>query len=99
MALILITTAPGTGTLTNIERIDMGTGETGSNLKLTASEVIAITDGNDILQITGEANDTLHVTGAIKTGTTQHIEGITYDVYSFGNATLLIEENTVKVEA
>uniref|UniRef100_UPI003D6F7C52 Ig-like domain-containing protein n=1 Tax=Enterobacter bugandensis TaxID=881260 RepID=UPI003D6F7C52 len=89
----------GTGTLTNIERIDMGTGETGSNLKLTASEVIAITDGNDILQITGEANDTLHVTGAVKTGTTQHIEGITYDVYSFGNATLLIEENTVKVEA
>ncbi|MRT56706.1 hypothetical protein GJV11_11335, partial [Enterobacteriaceae bacterium RIT693] len=91
--------SPGTGTLANIERIDMGTGDTGSNLTLTASEVVAITDGNDTLQITGEANDTLHVAGAVNTGATQQIEGITYDVYSFGNATLLIEENTVKVEA
>jgi len=35
--------------------------------------------------------------GAVNTGTTQQLNGITYDVYSFGSSTLLIEDNTVQV--
>jgi hypothetical protein len=89
--------APGVGTFTNIERVDLGTGDTGSSLTLTAAEVDAITDGNNTLQITGEANDTLSVTGAVETGSTQLIDGVTYDVYTFGANTLLIEENSVQV--
>jgi hypothetical protein len=89
--------AAGVGVLTNIERIDMGTGDSGSEVTLTAAEVLAITDANNILQFTGEANDTLNVIGAVGTGTTQLIDGITYDVYTFGASTLLVEEQTVQV--
>ncbi|MFI7837483.1 Ig-like domain-containing protein, partial [Pseudomonas asiatica] len=89
--------AVGVGTLSNIERIDLGKGDSGSVLTLTAAEVDAITDANNILQITGENNDTLNVVGAVNTGTTQQVNGITYDVYNFGSSTLLIEDNTVQV--
>ncbi|MDM3888833.1 Ig-like domain-containing protein, partial [Pseudomonas sp. BCRC 81390] len=89
--------AVGVGTLTNIERIDLGRGDSGSVLTLTAAEVDAITDSNNVLQVTGESNDTLNVVGAVNTGTTQEVNGITYDVYSFGSSTLLIEDNTVQV--
>ncbi|WP_367393694.1 Ig-like domain-containing protein [Pseudomonas sp. X4] len=89
--------AVGVGTLSNIERIDLGKGDSGSVLTLTAAEVDAITDANNVLQITGESNDTLNVVGAVNTGTTQQVNGITYDVYNFGSSTLLIEDNTVQV--
>ncbi|WP_350013361.1 Ig-like domain-containing protein [Pseudomonas asiatica] len=89
--------AVGVGTLSNIERIDLGRGNSGSVLTLTAAEVDAITDANNVLQITGESNDTLNVVGAVNTGTTQQLNGITYDVYNFGSSTLLIEDNTVQV--
>ncbi len=89
--------AVGVGTLSNLERIDLGKGDSGSVLTLTAAEVDAITDANNTLQITGENNDTLSVVGAVNTGTTQLINGITYDVYTFGSTTLLIEDNTVQV--
>ncbi|MYM48849.1 Ig-like domain-containing protein [Pseudomonas aeruginosa] len=89
--------AVGVGTLSNLERIDLGKGDPGSVLTLTAAEVDAITDANNTLQITGENNDTLNVVGAVNTGTTQLINGITYDVYTFGSTTLLIEDNTVQV--
>ncbi|HUD30853.1 MAG TPA: Ig-like domain-containing protein [Novosphingobium sp.] len=88
---------PGVGTLTNIERVDLGTGDSGSTLTLTAAEVNAITDAGNTLQITGENNDTLNVVGALHTGATQQIDGVTYDIYAFGSNTLLIEENTVQV--
>ncbi|KFF34795.1 hypothetical protein G039_0313815 [Pseudomonas aeruginosa VRFPA01] len=89
--------AVGVGTLSNLERIDLGKGDGGSVLTLTAAEVDVITDASNTLQITGESNDTLNVSGAVNTGTTQLINGITYDVYTFGSTTLLIEDNTVQV--
>ena len=89
--------AVGVGTLSNLERIDLGKGDSGSVLTLTAAEVDAVTDANNTLQITGENNDTLNVVGAVNTGTTQLIDGITYDVYTFGSTTLLVEDNTVQV--
>ncbi|KMM77319.1 hypothetical protein ACP93_00205 [Xanthomonas sp. NCPPB 1128] len=89
--------AAGVGTLSNIERIDLGKGDSGSTLTLTASEVLAITDSNDTLQITGDSADVLNIVGAIDSGTTQAIDGISYHVYSFGTATLLVEDNTLAV--
>ncbi|MET7142718.1 Ig-like domain-containing protein [Xanthomonas sp. PPL139] len=89
--------AAGIGTLSNIERVDLGKGDSGSTLTLTASEVLAITDSNDTLQITGDGADVLNVIGAVDSGTTQAIDGITYHVYSFGTATLLVEDNTLAV--
>ncbi|SDQ70271.1 hypothetical protein SAMN05216487_3380 [Pseudomonas sp. UC 17F4] len=87
----------GAGTLSNIERIDLGKGDSGSVLTLTAAEVNAITDANNTLQITGESNDTLNVVGAVNTGTSQAINGVNYDVYTFGANILLVEDNTVQV--
>ncbi|WP_106639813.1 Ig-like domain-containing protein [Allosphingosinicella vermicomposti] len=87
----------GVGTVADIERINLGTGDDGSVVTLTAAEVDAITDGDNILQFTGDGNDTLNVIGAVATGATQTIEGITYDVYTFGNTTLLVEDNSVQV--
>ncbi|MBH9397769.1 Ig-like domain repeat protein, partial [Pseudomonas aeruginosa] len=89
--------AVGVGTLSNLERIALGKGDGGSVLPLPAAEVDVITDASNTLQITGESNDTLNVSGAVNTGTTQLINGITYDVYTFGSTTLLIEDNTVQV--
>jgi hypothetical protein len=89
--------AVGVGTLTNIERIDLGTGDGGSVLTLTAPEVDAITDVGNVLQITGESNDVLNVAGAVDTGTTQLHNGIVFDVYTFGVNTLLVEDNAVQV--
>ncbi|MGU3269165.1 Ig-like domain-containing protein, partial [Pseudomonas paraeruginosa] len=89
--------AVGVGTLSNLERIDLGKGDGGSVLTLTAAEVDVITDASNTLQITGESNDTLNVSGAVNTGTTQLINGITYDVYTFGSTTQLVEDNTVQV--
>jgi hypothetical protein len=87
----------GTGTLTNIERIDMGKGDAGSTLTLNAAQVAAITDGNHTLQITGDSNDTLNVSGALDTHSSQTVGGLVYDVYSYGTSTLLVEHNTVQV--
>lgn len=89
--------APGVGTLASIERIDLGSGDSGSVLTLTASEVSAITDATHVLQITGESNDVLNITGAVGTGSTQTLDELVYDVYAFGTNTILVEDNTVQV--
>jgi len=89
--------AIGVGTFANIERIDLGTGDAGSALTLTASELDAITDGNNVLQITGESNDSLTIMGGTNTHTSQTIDGITYNVFTLGGFTILVEDNTVVV--
>ncbi|WP_159980528.1 MULTISPECIES: Ig-like domain-containing protein [unclassified Novosphingobium] len=87
----------GVGAFTNVERIDLGTGDPGSTLTLTAPEITAITDANNALQITGESNDVLSIVGASDTGAAQTINGVVYDVYTFGANTVLVEDNTVQV--
>ncbi|MFT4054110.1 MAG: Ig-like domain-containing protein [Novosphingobium sp.] len=89
--------ASGVGTLANIERIDLGNGDSGSVLTLTAGEVNAITDANNTLQITGEGNDVLHISGALDTGSALELDGLIYNVYAFGVNTVLVEDNTVQV--
>lgn len=84
------------GAIANIERIDLGSGDAGSTITLTAAQVDAMTDGGNTLQITGEANDIVQVSGAVFQNS-QLIDGIRYQVYQFGSTTLQIEENTVQV--
>ncbi|WP_112382860.1 Ig-like domain-containing protein [Sphingomonas carotinifaciens] len=89
---------PGTsGTIANIERIDLGHGDGSSVLTLTAAEVNAVTSTGNTLQITGDAEDRLVVRGATDTGTDVTIQGTVYDVYSFNGTTLHVEQNTVTV--
>ncbi len=89
--------AGGVGVLANIERINLGTGDSGSTLTLLPTEVDIITDADNILQITGDANDTLVATGATLQAAQQTIDGVVFDVYTFGNTTLLVEDNAVQV--
>ncbi|MET0240624.1 MAG: Ig-like domain-containing protein [Sphingobium sp.] len=88
----------GAGTWSNIERVDLGTGDSGSVLQLTSAQVDAVTDGANTLQITGDNADVLRVVGALDTGADTQINGHVYDIYSFGVNTLLIEQNTVQVQ-
>ncbi|MDH1263528.1 Ig-like domain-containing protein [Pseudomonas sp. GD03944] len=90
-------TAPGVGTVTNIERLDLGTGDSGSVVTLTSAKVDEMTDANNVLQITGDSNDVLRVIGAVNTNITQSFDGIRYNVYTFGSNLLYVEENTVQV--
>ena len=79
-----------TGTVSNIERIDMGSGDPGSTLTLTADAVTSLTDADNQLQISGDSFDTLNISGASATGQTT-VGDITYNTYSFGINELLVE--------
>lgn len=65
------------------------------NLTLTESDINALSDNSDTVTIHGGNDDTVTVTGATDTGTTQTIDGQTYDVYTIGTdgTTLVIEDD------
>ncbi|MGV8677914.1 hypothetical protein ACV356_32905, partial [Pseudomonas aeruginosa] len=56
-----------------------------------------ITEAYNTLQINGENNDHLNVVVALNTLTTHPINCITFDVFSCGSTSLLIEDNAVQV--
>ncbi|KAF1072833.1 MAG: hypothetical protein GAK45_00048 [Pseudomonas citronellolis] len=89
--------AGATVPISNIERIDMGASNGANSVTLTSAQVNAITDSGNTLQVTGGSNDVLRVSGAVNTNATQQLDGHTYDVYSYGTQTLLVEHNTVQV--
>lgn len=78
----------------NIERINMAADDQANTLTLTAADVEAMTDADNELQITGDSNDTLNVSGATLEGT-KTVDGITYDQYTFGSTTLLVDQDVV----
>jgi hypothetical protein len=82
-----------TATVSNIEQIDMGTGDTGSTLTLTEAAVTSLTDADNQLYITGENNDTLNVVGASDTGTQATLNGVVFDVYTFGINQLYVDQD------
>ncbi|WP_129591375.1 Ig-like domain-containing protein [Salinicola tamaricis] len=89
--------AGGIGSIGNIERLDLGSGDGSSRATLSAQNVLDMTDDDNVLQITGDEQDTLSVQGATLTGSVT-LEGTAYDQYTFGDATLQVEHNTVVVE-
>ncbi|NRB56764.1 MAG: hypothetical protein HRU39_12400, partial [Salinicola sp.] len=85
------------GPITNIERLDLGTDDGQSVVTLDESSVLDMTDENDELQITGDENDTLNIQGASFVESTS-VDGVAYDQYTFGDATIQVEQDTVTVE-
>ncbi|WP_227367825.1 type I secretion C-terminal target domain-containing protein [Halomonas sp. M20] len=85
------------GTINNIERLDMGRGDGVSRVTLISEDVDAMTDDNNVLQMTGDEQDTLNIQGASLNGEVI-IGGTAYDQYTFGDATIRVEQDTVMVE-
>ena len=75
------------GAVLNFEGIDISNPDIDDTLLLTADQVIAMTDANNILVIDGDAGDTLSSQGEgwIANGTTI-INGVEYDVYTSEDA-------------
>jgi len=80
----------------NIEAVDLQFAED-SHLTITEAQIIALSSNTDTLVVAGGADDTVTITGASNTGETRVIEGQTYQVYSLGDATVVVDEdiNTV----
>ncbi|PHZ85269.1 beta strand repeat-containing protein [Paremcibacter congregatus] len=77
--------------VTNMENIDLlGTG--GNSLVLTQADVLAVTDVDNILIIKGDGDDSVSsVTQDWVLGDDQVIGGETYNTYTSGTATLLVD--------
>jgi hypothetical protein len=80
----------------NVEIVDMGTGDAGNSLSITAADVLAVE--HSTLTIMGDSNDSLtsQAQGWIASGT-QAIDGSVYNSYEAGGATLLVEQGIVAV--
>ena len=76
----------------------LGSDELEDGLTLGSEEVIELTGDDNILQITGDSEDTLNVSGAEATGETQVINGVTYTEYTFGDDATLLVQDGVNVE-
>jgi Ca2+-binding RTX toxin-like protein len=80
--------------ISNIEQIDLDTGDAGSTLTLTEAAVSNLTDVANELFISGEANDTVNLLGAEAMGTTStDASGVVYDNYSFGVNQVSIDQD------
>jgi Ca2+-binding RTX toxin-like protein len=77
-----------------IERIDMG-GTGNHSLTLSAADVLADSD-TDQLVVLGDSGDQVTATGTWTANGTQTIEGQTYNVYTGGGATLLVDSDIVQ---
>lgn len=78
----------------NIERIDLSYDKGINTLSLTSAAVDAMTDADNRLQIVGDSNDTLNALGAHDKVAGALVEnGVTYDQYTFGTTTLLVDED------
>ncbi|HJV53156.1 MAG TPA: hypothetical protein VJ652_16935, partial [Noviherbaspirillum sp.] len=80
------------GVLRGIEQIDLR-GNGGNTLKLGADDVRALSDTTDSVIVHGDGNDRLIVVGSWTQGGTQTINGKTYDVYTSGGATLIVDHD------
>lgn len=67
----------------NIDAIDLSF-LSDATLELTEEQIVSLSDNGDTVTISGEADDTVTVTGATATGETETVDGQTYDVYTIG---------------
>jgi VCBS repeat-containing protein len=92
-------TDPDTATVANIERIDLGEADGENTLTLAGDDLIALTDDNDVLQIAGDEEDAVVLSGDGWTkGEDQVINGVTYTEYTFGDDATLLVQDGVNVE-
>lgn len=66
-----------------------------TSLTLTEAQIRDLANTSDTLTIHGGADDEVTVTGAVRTGSTQTIDGEAYDVYTIGDdgVTLVIDQD------
>ncbi|WP_434082435.1 SwmB domain-containing protein [Comamonas antarctica] len=92
---LTFTTAPTR--ISSIERIDLGTGDTGSVLTLTSQAVLELTDSpSHTLQIVGDARDSVVMSGATK-GAATVVGDVSFVSYAWGGATVLVEQEITNV--
>lgn len=78
-----------------IDTIDLHFAED-ANLTITEEQILALSETTDTVMIDGGSDDIVNIVGAHRTGT-QNVEGETYNVYEFGDATVLIDEDITNV--
>lgn len=64
-----------------------------ANLTITAADLAALTGPDQQLLVRGDADDTLRLDDATATGLTRAIDGQTFDVYTLGTGTVLVDED------
>ena len=82
--------------ITGIEIIDLGSGS--DTLTLDVRDVLDISDTTNTLRITGVAGDTVAFSGTtFSQGSTQVVDGITFNIFSSGQAQVLIDQDITNV--
>ena len=83
--------------LSNVEIVDItGTGD--NTLTLSAADVLDASDDTNTLIVQGDSGDALDSSDAwAANGTAQGVDGVTYDVYESGLATILVDSSAVDV--
>jgi large repetitive protein len=77
--------------IANIEILDIS-GSGANTLALTEALVLDITDGNDLIRIEGDSDDSLNIAGATQTGSTE-INDSAYDIYQLGSTLLYVDQD------
>ena len=81
------------GRVDGIEHIDI-TGDGDNTLSIDVNSLLDLSETSNQLVVFGDAGDTVNATGGFTDSETeQMIDGVTFDVFTFGNATLLIEQD------
>ncbi|MEO0670139.1 MAG: Ig-like domain-containing protein [Pseudomonadota bacterium] len=73
-----------------IEQVDLQFAEE-ANLTITEAQLVALSDNSDTVVVHGGSDDTVTIAGATLTGTT-NVDGGTYDVYSLGTGTVILDD-------
>ncbi len=86
----------GDSRITNMEVIDLGTGDDSSDLVLDADSLLSLTDSDNLLVVVGDSADSVTALGANQIGSTA-ISGTDYNVYTLGSGYLLVEDEITNV--
>jgi hypothetical protein len=63
-----------------------------AQVSITEAQLVGVSEDTNTLTIQGGSDDTVNISGAVRTGQTQ-ADGETYDVYSLGEGTVLIDDD------
>lgn len=80
----------------NIESIDLQFAED-SALTITEAQIKALSSNTDTLVISGGMDDTVTITGATRTVESKMIGDQSYDVYTLGDATVLVDDDITTI--
>jgi len=86
---------PNLGAL-EIEAIDLQFAED-SQLTITEAQLKALSDNSDTVTVHGGSDDTVTITGAMRTGKTVDVGGETHEIYTLGETGTLIIDDDINV--